>query len=215
MEGAGVGVNGGFDVLVAHNTMYEVGSRGHALEVAYGRRSCDGQPGDDGRDRCQQLLTGGAWGTTRVDDGDNFVRIPNRHVLFYNNLVFDPGTEPGADEVNHLDDPYNGTAQSGSGLGAVVADDDVHFAGNVVWYTNGGSTDADLGAGNTVNASPPPLADPAHGDFHVAGALPAGTAIPAFGAWDVPGSEPVARATADVSHTLDGVVRTGNRPGAY
>ncbi|MCW2996362.1 MAG: hypothetical protein JWQ18_3857, partial [Conexibacter sp.] len=215
MQGAGVGVNGGFDVLVAHNTMYEVGSRGHALEVAYGRRSCDGQPGDEGRERCQQLLDGGAWGTTRVDDGDNFVRIPNRHVYFYNNLVLDPGTEPGADEVNHLDDPYNGSAQSGSGLGAVVADDDVHFSGNVIWYTNGGSTDANLGAGNTVNVSPPPLADPAHGDFHPAGALPAGTAIPAFGAWDVPGAEPLSLPAVDVSRTIDGAIRTDRRPGAY
>jgi hypothetical protein len=224
MEGAGVGVNGGFQVLVAHNTMYKVGSRGHAMEVAYGRRSCDGQPGDEGRERCQQLLDGGAWGTTRVDDGDNFVRIPNRHVYFYNNLVLDPGTEPGADEHVHLDDPYSGTAQDGSGLGAVVADDDVRFAGNVLAYTNGGSTvsgfsgaaDTAFFSDNTVNTTTPTLADPDHGDFHPTGTpLPAGAAIPAFGAWDVPGAEPFARFTADTSHTLDGQVRTANRPGAF
>jgi endonuclease YncB( thermonuclease family) len=224
VEGAGVGVNGGFDVLVAHNTMYNVGSRGHALEVAYGRRSCDGQPGDDGRERCRQLLDGGAWGTTRVDDGDNFVRIPNRHVLFSNNLIFDPGTEPGADELVHLDDPYAGAAQDGSGLGAVVADDDVHFTGNVLWYTNGSGTVSGLSGAadtaflndNTVNVGPPALADPEHGDFHPApGSLPAGAVIPAFGAWDVPGGEPYAGVGADTSHTLDGVLRTDRRPGAY
>ncbi len=224
MEGAGVGVNGGFQVLVAHNTMYSVGSRGHAMEVAYGRRSCDGQPGDEGRERCQQLLDGGAWGTTRVDDGDNFVRIPNRHVYFYNNLVLDPGSEPGADEHVHLDDPYAGTAQSGSGLGAVVADDDVRFAGNVLWYTNGAGTVSGFGgaadtaffAGNTVNVFAPTLADPGHGDFHPVGTpLPAGTAIPAFGAWDVPGAEPFSGVIADTSHTLDGQLRTDRRPGAF
>jgi hypothetical protein len=224
VEGAGVGVNGGFQILVAHNTMYDVGERGHALEVAYGRRSCDGQPGDEGRERCQQLLDGGAWGTTRVDDGDNFVRIPNRHVFFYNNLVLDPGTQPGADELVHLDDPYAGTAQDGSGLGAVVADDDVRFAGNVLWYTNGagtvsgfsGAADTAFSAGNTVNVSAPALVDPAHGDFHPTGTpLPAGTAIPAFPAWDVPGAEPFAGVMADTSHTFDGQLRSGRRPGAF
>jgi hypothetical protein len=223
-EGAGVGVNGGFQVLVAHNTMYNVGSRGHAMEVAYGRRSCDGQPGDEGRERCQQLLDAGAWGTTRVDDGDNFVRIPNRHVFFYNNLIIDPGSEPGADEHVHLDDPYAGTAQSGSGLGAVVADDDVRFAGNVLWYTNGGGTvsgfsgaaDTAFFSDNTVNVFAPTLVDPDHGDFHPTGTpLPAGVVIPAFGAWDVPGTEPFSGVTADTSHTRDGRLRAGRRPGAY
>jgi hypothetical protein len=204
--------------------MYNVGSRGHAMEVAYGRRSCDGQPGDEGRERCQQLLDAGAWGTTRVDDGDNFVRIPNRHVSFYNNLVLDPGSEPGADEHVHLDDPYAGTAQSGSGLGAVVADDDVRFAGNVLWYTNGGGTvsgfsgaaDSAFFSGNTVNVFAPALVDPDHGDFHPTGApLPAGVVIPAFGAWDVPGVEPFSGVTADTGHTRDGQVRPNRRPGAY
>jgi endonuclease YncB( thermonuclease family) len=223
MEGAGVGVNGGFDVLVAHNTMYRVGDRGHAMEVAYGHRSCDGQPGDDGRERCQQLLDGGAWGTTRVDDGENYVRIPNRHVYFYNNLVFDPGAEPSADEHVHLDDPYSGTAQAGSGLGAVVADDDVRFAGNVLWYGASGLPSGLSGAGdtaffsdNTVNVSAPTLVDPDHGDFHpLAGSLPAGATIPAFGAWDPPAGEPYAGVTADVSTTQDGQARTGRRPGAF
>jgi len=224
VEGAGVGVNGGFQVLVAHNTMYDVGSRGHALEVAYGRRSCDGQPGDEGRERCQQLLDGGAWGTTRVDDGDNFVRIPNRHVFFYNNLVLDPGVQVGADEHVHLDDPYAGTAQDGSGLGAVVADEDVRFAGNVIWYTNGGGTVSGLGgaadaaflADNAVNVSVPLLADPGHGDFHPTGSgLPAGVAIPAFGIWDVPGTEPFVGVPADLSRTFDGQLRAGDRPGAF
>jgi hypothetical protein len=224
MEGAGVGVNGGFQVLVAHNTMYNVGSRGHAMEVGYGRRSCDGQPGDEGRERCRQLLDAGAWGTTRLDDGDNFVRIPNRHVSFYNNLVLTPGDEPGADEHVHLDDPYAGTAQSGSGLGAVVADDDVRFAGNVLWYTNGGGTvsgfsgaaDSAFFSGNTVNVFAPTLVDPGHGDFHPTGTpLPAGVVIPAFGAWDVPGVEPFSGVAVDTGHTRDGQVRPDRRPGAY
>jgi endonuclease YncB( thermonuclease family) len=218
VEGAGVGVNGGFQVLVAHNTIIRAGSRGHALEVAYGRRSCDGQPGDEGRERCQQLLNGGAWGTTRVDDGDNFVRIPNRHVFFYNNLVDDPAGEPGADEHVHQDDPYSGPWQAGSGLGAVTAGDDVRFAGNVLWYGSPGlpsgltgAADTAFLADNSVNVTPLVLDASGH---PAPGTLPAGAAIPAFGPWDVPGAEPYAGVAADVSQTLDGQPRAGHRPGA-
>ena len=44
-----------------------------------------------------QHLAAGGWGTTVVDDGDNSVRIPNRNVLVYNNLVYNPSGqgEPG------------------------------------------------------------------------------------------------------------------------
>lgn len=69
VEGAGVGVNGGYNIVIARNRMWNVGTRSHLLEVGYGSRSCDGRPGDEGRERCQENLDAGGWGTTRVDDG--------------------------------------------------------------------------------------------------------------------------------------------------
>jgi len=41
-EGAGFGVNGGYNILLAHNTLYNVGTRSHLIEVVPGIRSCDG-----------------------------------------------------------------------------------------------------------------------------------------------------------------------------
>ena len=38
-EGAGIGVNGGFNILMANNTLYRVGSRSHVIEVGFGSRS--------------------------------------------------------------------------------------------------------------------------------------------------------------------------------
>jgi hypothetical protein len=32
----------------------------------------------------------GGWGTTVVDDGDNHVNIPNKNVLVFNNLIYNP-----------------------------------------------------------------------------------------------------------------------------
>ena len=40
-EGAGLGVNGGYNVLIAWNTLYRVGTRSHVLEAGFGARSCD------------------------------------------------------------------------------------------------------------------------------------------------------------------------------
>jgi len=90
-EGAAFGVNGGFNVLVERNVARNVGSRSHVLEAVYGGRSCDGAPGDPGRERCGQYLATGGWGTTVVDDGTNGVRIPNRNVYFIGNVIDSPG----------------------------------------------------------------------------------------------------------------------------
>ncbi|WP_354700141.1 hypothetical protein DSM112329_00404 [Paraconexibacter sp. AEG42_29] len=219
VEGAGIGVNGGLRILVAHNTVSNAGRRGHALEAAYGLRSCDGQPGEPDRAGCQANLDAGGWGTTRVDDGTNAVRIPNRHVWFLNNIVLDRGT--GADEHVHVDGPFSGTAQAGSGLGAVRADEDLRFAGNVLFYgpadlPSGAPDDAAFRAANTVNTTAPQLVDPAAGDLRPApGYDPVGVDVPAFGPWDGPAGEPELTAVPDLTRTFDGRPRTGTRPGAY
>ncbi len=41
--GAGLGVFGGYDVLMAYNTLYRVGERSHVIEVKLGDHTCDGE----------------------------------------------------------------------------------------------------------------------------------------------------------------------------
>ena len=41
------------------NRLWNVGTRSHWLEVGYGSRSCDGGPGDEGRERCGWDDSGG------------------------------------------------------------------------------------------------------------------------------------------------------------
>jgi hypothetical protein len=128
-EGAGLGVNGGFNILFARNTLLRVGSRSHAIEVVFGLRSCDGRPGDEGRERCQTWLDRGGWGTTRVDDGTNAVRIPNRHVFLYDNVI---SKASGAATFEIADD-FGDSAQKGSGApDPARADEDLRRVGNVV-----------------------------------------------------------------------------------
>jgi hypothetical protein len=164
-EGAGVGVNGGFNVVIARNHLWDVGTRSHMIEVGYGSRSCDGQPGDDGRDACQANLDAGGWGTTVVDDGTNYVRIPNRHVWLLGNVVDNPGRQ--GDQIFDVAAPYSGESQNGSGLGDVRADDDLTIAGNVI-AGRGLPAGFEATDGNDLSAAPGLFRDPAHGDLRLA-----------------------------------------------
>jgi hypothetical protein len=174
--GAGVGVNGGYNVIVARNRMWNIGTRSHLVEVGYGARSCDGQPGDDGRERCQQNLDAGGWGTTRVDDGSNYVRIPNLHVWIVGNVIDNPSRH--GDQLFSIAGPFSDPApQDGSGLGAVRADDDLHIADNLIAGRGmpDGADDCvapdcrELARRNALSASPGIFRAPQHGDLRLRG----------------------------------------------
>lgn len=131
-EGAAFAVQGGFNVLVRDNVAREVGRRSHVLEALFGSRSCDGRPGDQGRERCTQYLAEGGWGTTAVDDGENYVRIPNRHVYFVENVIVNSDAHRSA--WQQIEVPSDWAEQPGSNVpGAASAASDLRFIGNVVW----------------------------------------------------------------------------------
>ncbi|MEA2412240.1 MAG: hypothetical protein QOC77_2801 [Thermoleophilaceae bacterium] len=190
VEGAGVGVNGGFNVVIARNRMWDVGTRSHQIEVGYGSRSCDGQPGDDGRERCAANLDLGGWGTTRVDDGTNYVRIPNRHVWVLGNVIDNPRRQ--GDQLFSIAGPFSGPEQDGSGLGDVRADDDLHIAGNLIagrgLIPGTDECEADdcraIGSRNTLDAQPGLFRSPLRGDLRLApGRSAPAPALPAL-TWD-------------------------------
>jgi hypothetical protein len=207
MQGAGFEVNGGYGVLFAYNTLYRVGARSHMVGVTFGNRSCDGNPGDPGRDRCQASLTLGGWGTTIVDDGTNYVRIPSRNVSIYNNVLYNP---PGFESPQHfyVAGPYSEATQNGSNAPfPATVDVNLEIRGNVI--SNGTSTQnlglgADSGCGpsnptcnesqilseNTINMFQPQFVNAASGDFRVVASDNLATAptfaIPDFSWSDAP-----------------------------
>jgi hypothetical protein len=234
--GAGLGVNGGYNILLAYNTLYRVGSRAHMLEVTFGNRSCDGQPGDEGRERCQQNLNAGGWGTTRVDDGTNSVRIPSRNVWIYNNILYN---SPGFDSAQVFEIPGPWTdagTQSGSNAPTPArVDDNLRIQGNVIYAeaaSLGLSEDsgcraghptcnpAQILAGNSVNAFEPQLINPSAIDFRP---LPGGNLttaltvpIPNFTWSDAPPNVPKGELLNIVYADRAGVARrTASTPGAY
>ena len=187
VAGAGVGVNGGYDVVVARNRMWDVGTRSHWIEVGYGSRSCDGQPGDDWRDRCAANLAAGGWGTTRVDDGTNYVRIPDRHVWVLGNVIDNPRRQ--GDQIFNVAEPFSGDSQDGSGLGDVRADDDLTIAGNLI-AGRGLPPGTDAGS-NTFDAAPGLFRAPSRGDLRLrSGVAAPAVTLPAFGWSDSGGIYP-------------------------
>lgn len=202
-QGAGVGVQGGHNILIAENVFYRVGERSHVMEFGFGGRSCDGQPGDEGRERCELYREAGGWGNSAVADGVNYVRIPNRNVYVYNNVLYNPAGYQSGYQQFFIPEAFTGVEQADSNApDPALADDNLQIRGNVIW--NGGAEmplgiegGADFPAGcqmenptcnrtqlladNAINVFEPRLADPANGDYGVvdAGGY-GGLAIPAF-----------------------------------
>lgn len=191
--GAGLGVNGGYNILFAYNTLYRVGSRSHLLEFVFGGRTCDG----DTRG-CAVRSAAGGWGPAAVGPDEP---IPNRNVFVFNNLVVNP--DGYASQWQHL--TVHGPRQPGAGShipDPALADDNLVLVGNVLWNgpadhplgvggdactdANPTCNAAQLAADNAINRVQPQLVDPAGGDWQIAnpGVLPAPVALPSFPQWD-------------------------------
>lgn len=174
-QGAGLGVNGGYNILMAHNTLYKVGSRSHMVEFVFGARSCDGNAS-----ACQARLNLGGWGTATTG-GDTIAPIGNRNVFFYNNLLFNPSGSAGAGQHFAIYGPQS--SLSGSNVpGPVKTDTNLQIKGNVI-YNRPGNAEVGIGddsgcqpsnptctltqvnSDNTINTIVPELINPASDDF--------------------------------------------------
>jgi hypothetical protein len=166
-QGAGFGVNGGFNILMARNTLYRVGSRSHVIEVGFGSRSCDGNQA-----ACRSYLAQGGWGTAVVG-GDE--PIPNRNVFIFDNVVYNPDGYESQWQQFAVAMPR--TPSVGSNIPSPArADTNLQIRGNWIW--NGpadhplgieqAALAADVLAGNAINTVRPVLVDPAHGNYSLA-----------------------------------------------
>lgn len=160
--GAGLSVTGGYNILLAFNTLYRIGLDDEGgrpwslVQLIHGWRGCvpaDEFGGDAGTEaRCQQLLGQGGWGTAALgwDSGGEW--IPNRNVLVQNNIFYNPpgtGTHYVQFVVNGpLAPPYwtqNLPNPSPTDAGLVIR-------GNIIWnmpIEDAGLVGDNNGSGNT------------------------------------------------------------------
>jgi hypothetical protein len=222
-QGAGMGVNGGYNILLSYNTLYRVGANSHAIEVVFGSRSCDGDVS-----RCNANLAAGGWGPT--EPGMDGEPVPNRNVYIYNNILYNPS--PFQSQWQHFAIFGSRNPSAGTNFPSPsVTDANLQIRGNLIW--NGGSdmplgiedpsqgcqptnptcNSAQLLAENTINQIQPQFVDPANGDFHPS---PGGSVfntttydIPDFGWGDSPTkpSVPAGDLVNRVSIDFDGNIR--------
>jgi hypothetical protein len=231
-EGAGLGVNGGYNILMAYNTLYRVGSRSHLVEVVYGLRSCDRLAGDPIPPKCQEYLDQGGWGTTTVADGTNAINIPDKNVYIFNNVIYNP---PGFQSAWMHFAIYDAqTNPASSNIPNATTDGNLQIRGNVIWNGDASmplgvedSLDAciasdptcnetQLRADNAINTIQPAFVNAAGGDFHIAGSWASGATlfpIPDY-VWEL--TVPSGTTSNAVPTDKGGASRAGqDAPGAY
>jgi hypothetical protein len=230
-EGAGIGVNGGFNILMAYNTLYRVGSRSHVIEVVFGGRTCDGNTA-----QCNANRLAGGWGGAIIG-GDE--PIPNRNIYIYNNIVYNPSGYQSQWQHFAIYGPR--VPSAGTNIPSPArTDTNLQIRGNILWNgplshllgiedpsqgcqpSNTTCNTSQLIAENAINTIQPQLMNPTAGDFRpVSGGnvFSATTyAIPNFNWSDAPSPPTVPSGNLDNAVTTDrnGATRSSTSPpGAY
>jgi hypothetical protein len=172
--GSGLAVCGGYNILLAWNTCWRVGSSRDTVVVGLGGRGWIG-----GRPPVvDTYFAAGGWCDP---DGDGF-NIPNRHVRICNNVILNPDGY----ESRHAHFGISGpmATRAGSNIPSPArADDDLVISGNILWNGPAGKPLLDdvanmyhlaarptidpavLTRNNAVNTIRPQLADPQGGNF--------------------------------------------------
>ncbi len=178
---AGLAVRGGYNILLAYNTLYRIGTdpRGAGLLLlSQGGRSCDGNAA-----ACLQRHTLGGWGPVAAGEAGEW--IPNRNILVFNNIFYNP--LPLQTREGHFTIFGPATPPAGTNIPSPAdADGGVQIRGNLIWNgpvdhplgvedtaqgcqpANATCNASQLRADNRINLTQPQFRDPAQGDVHPA-----------------------------------------------
>lgn len=143
--GAGMGVNGAYNVMMAHNTLFQVGAISHTIEFYRGSRGCDGYTA-----QCAIYNTQGGWGALAPEDQ----YIPNKHIFVVNNVIYN--IPPFQSQWSHFSVHGPVTPPVGSNVPSpAVADDDIRILGNIIWNSPSNvAFDLGFDAGACTSANP-------------------------------------------------------------
>ncbi len=245
LPGVALSVSGGYNILMAYNTLYRVGTSadpGYALvQAVQGERGCsatDELP--DPLPTCTNLIAQGGWGPNILTE--NLPALPNRNIYIYNNLIYNPS--PDQTLYTHLNilGPIELPAGFQNLPASVATDQNMVIAGNLIWNgpsdhplgvddttgcpsSNPTCNAAQLVLSNTINSIEPQLVNPLAGNPSDGNYRPvAGSnlfsvttyALPDF-AWDTfTPAVPTGALSNIVEYDRDGNLRTGpGLPGAY
>ena len=227
-QSAGMGVSAGYNVLLANNTLYNVGMTTAPIAIQLGQRLCVSDVRACGANVAQR-----GWGTTQQNGAG--VAIPNRNIAIFNNIILNPLSSNSTQHI--IVDAAKSTNSASHIPSPSRADDNLRIAGNVWWN---GPIDLSLGVGgsqgcsdsnltcnstliranNRINTLQPQFTNVATADFHprnggnLAGII--SVTIPDFNdnrpaPPQVPLGDLHNLVTRDIANTL----RQNDTPGAY
>jgi hypothetical protein len=192
VSGAALGVNGGYNVLIAHNTAYNIGGRSHLLEVVFGERTCDGSSNGAADSSCASYNASGGWGPGAVRQEPD--PIGNRNVYVLNNILYNPAS---VTSPQHFAIYGPRTTSSDSNIPSPQhSDSNLVIKGNLIWNSGSSSVGVEesdqgcqssnstctlalLQAENSINSVEPLLLAPDNGDFRPAANSPLLSVTPA------------------------------------
>ncbi len=162
LPGTGMSVSGGYDILLAYNTLYHVATDPTTsyglIQLVTGQRNCslteDGETEAQASAICHALTGDGGWGpyaylVTEPMESEPPHAIPNQNVFVYNNIAYNPTGEHTAAQHFVVDGPISSPALFLNLPGGTLhADDNLVFTGNVIW--NGPSDGVALGVGDVA-----------------------------------------------------------------
>ena len=243
IPGVAMSVSGGYNVLLAYNTLYRVGiATDNGYPLLYGVHAGRGCNATDELRKpvpvCKRYIADGGWGPDFLTESVDVV--PNRNVYIYNNLFYNPS--PTRTMYSHFG--IQGPLAPHTGFihfpNPSAADNNLVIRGNMIWNgpsdlplgveeTNQGCQPSNptcnalqLRADNAINATEPQLTNPGNGNFRpVTGGTVFSSVtypIPDFVWTDAPASPPVPGGMVSnlVPVDRDGNVRTTTGPpGAY
>lgn len=240
VTGTPLNVAGGYNVLIAWNTLYRVATdeteAAPLFQAVHGTRHCTNDS------LCATYLALGGWGADSVLG--QAAPIPNRNVYLYNNVFFNP--LPTRTLVSHFAVDAPMTTTEGTNIPSPSrADQNVRIKGNVIW--NGGSgqhgilmmvsadgrepgcdpqnidcNEIQLKQDNSINEFAPELIDPANNNYAPkpgGNLISARTFIASDFSWvDAPKNPPVPSGSISNGTPLDfsgGHRPAANSPGAF
>jgi len=232
-SGAAFGINGGYNILLAHNTAYKVGERSHMVEAVFGERTCDGERQGQANLTCSQYYNAGGWGSDSVDTVPK--PIGNRNVYILNNILVNPNLTT-APQHFAIYGPRNASSRTNI-PSPQRSDINLIIKGNIIWNGNTstliGIEDSDQGcqsnnttcneaqikADNNINSFNPTFIDASAADFRPSSIklFPPPTALAFFSGADRPSSpaSPEGELSNEFDRDLAGVIGTPRTVGAY
>ena len=185
LPGVAVSVSGGYNILIAYNTLYNVGTSPNPsyalLQAVRGERGCDAT------DElplpvpvCLGFISAGGWGPNYFTA--NLPAIPNRNLYVYNNLIYNPPYTQTLYAHLNIWGPIAPPSGFQNLPASIATDTNLVMAGNLIW--NGPSSHplgvdettgcapsnptcnaTQLVISNTINTVEPQLVNPAGGDY--------------------------------------------------